>query len=118
MIKLAVITWVVALGLWCLATACTGPDLIVGELRTDADTADTSDGAVPCSSDLMCDGEESHCDVTRGRCVECTSTEHCSGDEHPLCNIDSGQCVDCLTDTDCPDNRLCQIREGECEDTR
>jgi Cys-rich repeat protein len=88
--------------------------------------ADCSSGSLPfceperglcveCVNSVQCSsGSRPVCDPDQNRCVECLVHSHCGFDE-PLCSSFQGECVECLSAADCPDGKVCDLGEGECQ---
>jgi hypothetical protein len=106
------------LGLALFATAC--GDLLLDLSVPDAATpvtpdAENADGApqVPrCAMQSDCtEGGTPLCDTEAGVCVECLTSNDCSGNTPHCLN---GTCVSCTTSADCSQGMVCNMHIPRC----
>ncbi|RME19222.1 MAG: hypothetical protein D6806_18715 [Deltaproteobacteria bacterium] len=65
-----------------------------------------------CTGDNDCSAPTPHCDTAAGKCVECVTDGHCSGQ---VCEPSSKRCVDCYQNTHCGgDTPYCLVEQHLC----
>lgn len=88
--------------------------LILRARAAAATAASNTSAGVGCTSSIQCSAPNSACNISTGRCVQCTAADSvaCTGST-PHCRTSTNTCVRCNIDTHCPAcqtcvNNLCQ----------
>lgn len=107
-----------------LLSACDG-DIRLGALvdggpgsGAPGDPTDAASATAPLGS-CAAEGEcplALHCEVPRGRCVECRDDADCGSGDRRVCDLAAGRCVECRADSDCEDRERCELATRVCVD--
>ena len=91
------------------------------ECRTDGDCgarqACDGDGECQsrCESNADCSGDRGVCMTETGACVECLSDADCTDSGKPGCLLRENKCEECSTNEHCDGDEVCDVEDGKCE---